>query len=345
MELNEILEKFKKNNPKKSLIVLFKAGSHFFDLNGPNSDTDYRGIYLDNYQDSFEAPKKVYQVDYKTKIGGGKNTSNDVDFTVFSLSSFLSLLKSGDFNMMEILYTPKNKIIYKTDLFDELVSIREKILVNDISAFLGFIKKEYKRYGVNIYHYKIQKDFLEFLKKWNNNDRLESHWEEIIRYGMNSEGIRFTSTKINNSDKSKEIPSIVIAERLYQSTTSIKHIVEAIEAVLNKYGHRQKNMAESGLEYKGLYHAMRLIYEANDLYDLGQLKFPFSKERLTLLRNIKNGNIEKDYLFELIDSEINALYKKECSVKSNRKQVERRIDDLDFRLRGKLSILSCIKGS
>lgn len=345
MELNEILEKFKKNNPKKSLIVLIKAGSHFFDLNGPNSDTDYRGLYLDNYQDSFEAPRKIYQIDYKTKIGEGKNTSSDVDFTLFSLTSFLNLLKSGDFNMMEILYTPENKIIYKTELFEELVSIREKILVNDISAFLGFIKKEYKRYGVNIYHYKIQKDFLEFLKKWDAYDKLDNHWEDILEYGKNNEGIRFTTTKINNSDKSKEIPSIVIAERLYQNTTSVKYIIEAIETVLNRYGHRQKNMAESGVEYKGLYHAMRLVYEANDLYDLGQLKFPFSKERHTLLKSIKNGNIEKDYLFELIDSEIDALYKKELSVKINRKQVERRIDDLDFRLRGKLSILNYIKGS
>ena len=153
MELKEILEKFKNNNPTKQIILLFEAGSHFFDLHGPNSDKDYRGLYLDPYQDSYESTKKVYQVDYKTKIGPGKNSSEDMDFTLFSLTSFFRLLKSGDFNMMEILYAPESKIIYKTPIYDELVSIRDRLLVNDISAFLGFIKKEYKRYGINIYHY------------------------------------------------------------------------------------------------------------------------------------------------------------------------------------------------
>lgn len=343
MDLEEILHKFKKNNPEKNLIFLFKAGSHYFDLNSVNSDTDYRGIYLDSFQDSFESSKKIYQVDYKTKIGEGKNTKNDVDFTLFSLSSFFKLLKSGDFNMMEALYTPEDKIIYKAPLFEEIISQRKNLLVNDISAFLGFIKKEYKRYGVNIYHYKIQEDFINFLKKWKIEDRLYTHWKEIIDYGMDKEGIRFTNTKINNSEKSKEIPSIVIAERLYQNTNTIEYVINSIQTVLNKYGHRQKNMADSGVEFKGLYHAMRLIYEANDLFNLGELNFPFSKERHSLLRSIKEGNIDKDYLFKLIDSEIDSLYVKESSIKNNRIEVEKRIDDLEYTLRGKMSIIRLIK--
>lgn len=343
MELSEILEKFKKNNPNKILIVLFKAGSHFFDLNGPKSDTDYRGLYLDNFQDSFESSKKIYQVDYKTKIGEGKNTANDVDFTLFSLTSFFTLLKSGDFNMMEMLYVPEEKIIYKTKLFEELVDIRDRLLVNDISAFLGFIKKEYKRYGVNIYHYKTQKDFLDFIKKWEPSDRLADHWKDILDYGNKIEGIRFTNTKINNSEKSKEIPSIVIAERLYQNTTSIKYLTESLESVINRYGHRQKNMAESGVEFKGLYHALRLIYEANDLFDTGQLRFPFSEERHNLLKKVKEGDIDKEYLFNIIDEEINSLYNKETLIKSNRKEVEKRIEDLEFRVRGRISILNYIQ--
>jgi hypothetical protein len=342
MDLEEILHKFKKNNPEKNLIFLFKAGSHFFDLNSVNSDTDYRGIYLDSFQDSFESSKKIYQVDYKTKIGEGKNTKNDVDFTLFSLSSFFKLLKSGDFNMMEALYTPEDKIIYKAPLFEEIISQRKNLLVNDISAFLGFIKKEYKRYGVNIYHYKIQEDFINFLKKWKIEDRLYTHWKEIIDYGIDKEGIRFTNTKINNSEKSKEIPSIVIAERLYQNTNTIEYVINSIQTVLNKYGHRQKNMADSGVEFKGLYHAMRLIYEANDLFNLGELNFPFSKERHSLLRSIKEGNIDKDYLFKLIDSEIDSLYVKESSIKNNRIEVEKRIDDLEYTLRGKMSIIRLI---
>lgn len=338
--LEEMINKFKENNPTKQLILLFKAGSHFFDLNGPKSDTDYRGLYIDMYQDSFKSAKKVYQVDYKTKIGGGKNSSEDVDFTLFSLSTFFKLLRSGDFNMTELLHAPENKIIYKTPIFDELVENRKNLIVNDISAFLSFIKKEFKRYGINIYHYKMQEDFVSFIKKWKSTDRLADHWGEIVAYGEKVDGIRFTKTTISNSETTKKIPAIVIAERLHQNTTSIKYVVEAIEAVLSRYGHRQKSMADSGVEFKGLYHALRLIYEANDLYDYGELKLPFEKKRHDLLLKIKSGDIEKDWLFQLIDEEIEKLYLRESEVVCNRKVVEKRIDDLEFRLRGRMSILS-----
>ena len=35
---------------------------------------------------------------------------------------------------------------------------------------------------------------------------------------------------------------------------------EQVAEILKVYGHRQKQMMESAVEYKGLYHALRLIY-------------------------------------------------------------------------------------
>lgn len=340
MQLEEILQTFKERHPSKQLILLYKAGSHFFNLNGPNSDTDYRGLYIDLYQDSFESKQdKNYQVEYKTKVGDGKNSKDDTDFTLFSLSCFLNLLKSGDFNMMELLYTPSDKIIFKTPIYDELVSIRKNLLINDISAFLGFIKKEYKRYGVNIYHYKVQQDFVQFLKQWPTSDKMSDHWDEIIEYSKVPENfVKITTTKVNNNNVKVELPSLVVANRLHQNTVKISYVIEAIETVMSRYGHRQKSMAADGVEFKGLYHAMRLIYEANDLLDFGEFTFPFDHTRHDILKSIKNGTINQDKLFEMIDFEIEELNKRESLVKSNRKEVEDRLDKLIFSLRGKMSI-------
>lgn len=340
--IETLITKFKKQNPSKQIVVLFKAGSHFFDLNGPNSDTDYRGLYIDRFQDCFESSRKTHLIDYKTNETHGKNTKGDIDFTLFSMTTFFKLLKSGDFNMMELLFTPEDKIIYKTPLFDELVSYRENLLVNDISSFLGFIKKEYKRYGVSIYHYKIQEDFLKLLNQWEDHAPLKKYWKEITEFSKDKEGIRFTTSKINNSDHTREIPSIVIAERLYQNTVRIDYVKDSIKGVISRYGHRQKNMAESGVEYKGLYHTLRLIYEANDLYDLGRFEIPFNKERHKMLWDIKNGNVDKDYLFSIIDSEIQKLYVREKESVSNKIQVSHRIDKLDYTLKGRLSVFNAM---
>jgi hypothetical protein len=341
--MNELLNKFNKNNPDKQIILLFEAGSHFFDLNGPDSDKDYRGLYLDLYQDSFESNKsKIYQVEYKTNVGSGKNSSQDIDFNLFSLTGFFNLLGRGDFNCMEMLYAPESKIIYKTPLYDELISIRRNLLVNDISAFLGFIKKEIKRYGTNIFHYKLQEDFLNFLSNFPSHNRLKDHWDDIKSYGANVKGIRFVETKISNSGNTKYIPTINIAERDHQYTSSIKYVSESIQTILEKYGHRQRNMASSGVEFKGLYHALRLIYEANDLLDYGEFIFPFNSERYQILKNIKNGLVSQDYIFSLIDSEVEKLYEREKLVISNKERVREIINRLDFTLRGRFSILSKI---
>ena len=347
VNLDRILKRFERENPNKQLILLFKAGSHFFDLNGPDSDTDYRGLYIDPYQDSYEAnTDKVYLLDYKTKEGNEKNSKDDCDVTLFSLTSFIGLLRRGDFNCMEILFTPEDKILYKTPLFDELVANRNDYLINDTSAFIGFIRKEAKRYGVNIYHYDIQMRFIKFLEQFPVYDRLADHWDAIKKYAEDHPGeIKFSDSKISNSKSSKNIDAIVIASRMHISTGTIKYTTEAISEVCSKYGHRQKNMAESGKEFKGLYHSLRLIYEANDLLDYGEFKFPFSEERLKILWDIKSGNVDQNWLFDTIDEEIEKIRIRDMNTISNGPFVKGRLDRLEDSIRGRFSVASCMNPS
>lgn len=335
----KFLEDFKNNNPDKQLILLFKAGSHFFDLNGPNSDIDYRGIYICPNQDCFDASNKTHMIEYNTnQVKNTKNTAGDIDFTLFSFSSFLKLLRKGDFNMMEILYCPEDKILFKTPLYDELVKMRSNLIVNDVSAFIGFIKKEYKRYGCNIYHYKTQYNFIQFLKQFHIHDPLKKHWSAIKKYAETEEGIRFSQTMIDNSGERTLVETIVIAERMHQGTAKCGYVVEAMESIISNYGHRQKNMAQSGVEYKGLYHALRLIYEANDIFDTGELSFPFSKERYDTLYRVKNSLVTTDYIFNLIDGELHKLQTRYKNTVTNRARVEYTIDKIEYTLKGRMEL-------
>ena len=345
--LDLLLNRFEKENPTKQLVLLFKAGSHFFDLNGPSSDTDYRGIYIDPYQDSFESKRgKVYLLDYKTKEGNVKNSNEDCDVTLFSLSSFIDLLRRGDFNCQEILYCPEDKILFKTPIYDELVANRKSYLINDTSAFIGFIRKEAKRFGVNQYHYDIQMRFMEFLRKFDPEDRprdqplprLADHWDEIKEYAKQNPGeIKFSDSQVSNAKSSKNIDALVIAARMHISTGTIKYTLDAIGKVCSNYGHRSKD-SHGGENFKGLYHAMRLIYEANDLFDHGEFQFPFDKERHQVLWNIKNNKVDKQWLFDTIDEEIEKIRIRDMNTKSNKKEVEARLDKLERTLRGRMSV-------
>ncbi len=317
----QMLDKFKENHPDKEVIFLVKAGSHFFDLATENSDQDFRGIYMPSKKEFYEGETRRKEIEYKTQPGNKKNVKNtkdDIDFTLFSITKFFQLLKSGDFNCMELLHAPEDKILIDSPYMQNLRLMRENLLVNDISAFLGFIKKEYKRYGININHYKVQEELLKFLEPYHRHLRLNEIWKDIEEYAKDNDMITFTESRTGNN---KYVPSLKIAQRLYQNTVKVEYVRETIRQKLKTYGYRQRNMANAGVEFKGLYHALRLIYEANDLFDYGELKLPFNKERHKLLLNIKTSNIDKQTLFDLIDKEIDLLYKREKGRPTNKHQV------------------------
>jgi predicted nucleotidyltransferase len=345
--LQRFIDDFNNEFPDREIIFLVKAGSDFFDLSNKQSDSDYKGIYMPSPKEFYmgEGKRRGYERKTQPNKKGVKNTSKDVDFTLFSITKFFKLLCSGDFNMMELLFAPKDKIIINSQYFSYLMSIRDNLLISDISSFLGFVKKEYRRYGVNINHYKDQKNFLDFLKKFDKRKKLVDIWPEIVTYSHKNNSIVFTKSL---TGKNKRVDSIKISQRLFQNTVKIEYVMKSIEEILNRYGHRQKKMAEDGVEFKGLYHAMRLIYEANDLYDHGSLKIPFSKDKHSVLWDIKYGIIGKQEIFKLIDIELDKLQNREKyrKIQKNREKyckddadgVMYKVDKLIFQLSGKKKI-------
>jgi len=335
MSHEKFIQEFKELYPDRKLLFLCKAGSHFFNLAGPNSDTDYKGVYLPSPKEFYEGESRRRFWERTTGKDDSRNGADDVDVYLFSYTFFLDLLGRGDFNCMELLYCSDENVIHVEPEFTALQDIRRDLLVNDISAFLGFIKKEYRRYGVNINHFKEQQDFSNFLKQYSPHTRLKHIWKDIQEYGKDRDLVIFTKSR---TGKNVEVNSVKIAQRLYQNTVTVNYVWEAIDARLERYGHRQKNMAESGVEFKGLYHALRLIYEANDLFDHGEFKLPFDKTRWFMLKSIKEGNIDQNFLFELIDEEIDKLQSREKSTVWNKSQVQHKVEKLKFSMDGKMKL-------
>lgn len=340
------LDEFEELHPGRKILFLYKAGSHFFDLNTEHSDLDYRGVYLPAVEE-FKGENRRKQFERKTNDKKHTQNSNeDVDFLLFSFTKVLELLKGGDFNVMEMLFTPEDKILIDSPLMKELRNFRENLMVNDVSAFLGFIKKEYVRYGVNINHYGVQENLLTFLKETAGRQpkgsatKLKDIWSELKKYAKDNNMIVFTTSLTGNS---VEIPTIKVAQRLYQWTVKISYVIDALEYKLETYGHRQQRMAETGKEYKGLYHALRLIYEARDLYDYGKFELPFSKDRLETLMAIKTAEMPQEEVHRLIDEGIDDIYAREKTTKLNKNRVGDKIDRMLFNYNGKMNLLRVMR--
>lgn len=91
-------------------LIIYKciAGSKAYGLDVPGSDTDIRGVFL-LPQDDLYSSKYIPQV---------SDERNDVVY--YELGRFIDLLAKNNPNMLELLATPEQHILYKHPLLDQL---------------------------------------------------------------------------------------------------------------------------------------------------------------------------------------------------------------------------------
>ena len=113
----------------KNLIFKCIAGSHLYGLNTPSSDTDIRGIYMDDPDDVLN-------------ISGRQNTevSDDKqDEKYYSLGKFLKLASECNPNIIELLFVPDDAVLFRSPVYDELVNHRDWFMSKRAKhTFLGY---------------------------------------------------------------------------------------------------------------------------------------------------------------------------------------------------------------
>lgn len=95
---------------KSSGHIIFEAisGSRAYNLATPTSDTDIKGVFI--------LPKEqFYGMDY---VGQINNESNDIVY--YELRKFIQLCAKNNPNILELLNTPPECILYKQPIFDEI---------------------------------------------------------------------------------------------------------------------------------------------------------------------------------------------------------------------------------
>jgi len=118
---------------KRNLIILeCISGSKAYGLDTPASDTDIKGIFL--------LPKnEYYGLNYIPQVN---NESNDIVF--YELRRFMELLAVNNPNILELLNTPKDSVIYKHPFLEDIDTkkVLSKFCENTFGKFaLSQIKK------------------------------------------------------------------------------------------------------------------------------------------------------------------------------------------------------------
>jgi len=106
--------------------ILFRAivGSHACGTNIETSDIDYKGVFIQDPQDT-------YLNGYKDELIISK------DEKYFEVGKFLSMCSSGNPDALLLLYSPAHCIVWNTDEFDQIIAIKELFLTKNLRHSFG----------------------------------------------------------------------------------------------------------------------------------------------------------------------------------------------------------------
>ena len=122
---DDLLDLINSKSPRAIPLILTIRGSHAYGTNVEGSDVDFTGVYIQSIDD-------ILGLEYKEQINDDKN-----DIVLYEIKRFLDLLSSNNPNILEILNTPEDCIIYKDPIFDEILNNRDVFITKICSKSFG----------------------------------------------------------------------------------------------------------------------------------------------------------------------------------------------------------------
>lgn len=266
-------------------IVKMLFGSHLYGTATPESDTDYKGIFLPSKRDILlnRIPKSVNSS--TKKHNAGKNTNEDVDAEIYSLQYFLKLACEGQTVALDMLHAPEDMILESSEIWSEIVAERHRFYTNNLKAFIGYARKQASKYGVKGSRLNAAKQVINLLECVGPEIKLSVLWgnlpvgEHLFHVEPNPNGI----------------PQYQVCGRTLQATQTAGYTLKILKTFYEEYGHRAELAAKNeGIDWKAISHAVRAALQVKEILVDNTITFPL-KEADTLLK-IKQGKL--DYLTE-----------------------------------------------
>lgn len=282
-EINEVLPV-----NKQQLIVLMKFGSHLYGTDGPESDVDYKGIYMPTREQILlnRIPRSASYHSKQTKKEGVRNTAEDVDIEIFSLHHFIDLACKGETVAVDMLHAPKGWPVWDSDIWAHLQRLRSKFYTKNLKAFVGYARKQAAKYGIKGSRLNDAKRVLDFFESYvHSPDPAASTVKIAGMWNMLPEG-----EHIHKLTEEKPRMYQVCGKKL-QETVTAHYAYDVIKKFYDAYGERAEMAAKNeGIDWKAVSHAMRAAVQVCELMSRGTITFPLVQAEL--IRNIKLGKYD-----------------------------------------------------
>lgn len=291
-DLNEILPK---EIMDLNLIVLMQFGSHLYGTAGPDSDLDFKGIYLPTREQILlnKIPKSVSYKTKKSKEEGVKNTSKDVDCEVYSLHYFLKLAADGQTVALDMLHAPAGWPHISSKIWFLLRMQKKMFYTKSLKAFVGYARRQAAKYGIKGSRLNAAQTVVDFLEQHRPKVkdsklkyvRLKDVWDDLPR----GEHIHDDLVEVKFPDKNLRMYQV--CGKSFQETASCGYVWEVLSGFLEEYGERARKAADNeGIDWKAVSHALRAATETLELLTHERITFPL--RNAAFIKAVKEGKYD-----------------------------------------------------
>lgn len=270
-------------------LVKLIHGSKLYGLDTPDSDTDYKGVFLPSLEDIVQYSVS-HEIRHSTGNSSSKNTSEDVDLVMFSLQKFIKMACDGETIAVDALHVNKENLLESSPIWEAIVSNRHRFYTKNMKAFLGYCHKQASKYGIRGSRLDSMEQVLNYLQKRTKCERMD---HPLVQMGL--EGLSITHPEhiqvLRGFEKGGKIVNkdvLQVCDSKYDLTCKIDYVIAELKKKYNAYGHRAQQAKENlGIDWKAISHALRAGYQLKEIYETGDLKYPL-KDRKFLLE-VKQG--------------------------------------------------------
>lgn len=268
-----------------NLIVKMKFGSHLYGTSTPDSDVDYKGVFLPSREEVLlgRIPKSR---GYSTGGEESKNTPGDVDCEFYSLHYFIKLACDGQTAAMDMLHAPDDMISVTSDVWASIVKNRRAFYTKNLKSFIAYARRQASKYGVKGSRVNAALAVLDLLKKENPAEKMRTIWDRLPRMahchdlGTDPNGMR----------------QYQVCGKSFQESAKIGYVIPILQKFYDDYGRRARLAAENkNIDWKAISHALRAAFQTREILTRNNITFPL--ENAGFLTKVKQGRL--DYLSEV----------------------------------------------
>lgn len=224
--------KFKYNDEEYELIVLTLAGSKLYGNSRPESDTDYRGIFIAPNKTKLGLLGKVEQIDGKNVLESLKNEGLELedteDIILYEINRFINLAINNNPNIMDILFHDytKSANIYLSEKGKELLENKELFISKKLKyTFSGYAISQLKRIKS---HNKWIKEFPRTEEVLN---KLKEHYENnLISFNWCSDNFGSSvASKVENDVYQNKLNKLLKYKEEKEDVTNIEKVLHLLK--------------------------------------------------------------------------------------------------------------------